>query len=132
MKSLLVLALVLTSSLAQAIPVVCESHESLGVRPLVRVKVNAPRDYMEKNGDISYKYLLGVTHGNGVRKIIYASGRVDAAEVGLNIVENQFLTGYMKVLQPNEDGSFHGEVSIKDIEKGKKIEVTCVDEAPQE
>lgn len=126
MKVILILASLLFQQAAFAFPYRCISEEKIGDKPAINFKVNSKRDV---NG--WRMYLIGVTPGEGLRKIVYGQGHADEKGVAMTFVKDSFVLGSVQAY-PDGNGNHTGVANLSGVYKNRTLNVTCMDLAESE
>lgn len=121
-----ILLTLMVSQAANAFPYRCESEEKIGDKPAINFKVNK-----KVNHDGWNLYMIGVTPGEGLRQIVYGSGRADERGITMTFVKNHFVLGSVQAY-PNADGKFYGEANLSGVNKNRVMDVVCFDLAEQQ
>lgn len=125
MKSLLLLAVLMTSQAALAMPYTCESQEMEDNKPVLRFRIN-PKVTVNQNGSDWDLYKIGVTPAKGLRQIVYGSGSADNKRISVTFVKDSFVLGSAHA-EPHKDGMFYGEANLSGVNKNRTVTIKCED-----
>ncbi len=127
MKSLFLLSILSLSLNALALPITCYSTEKVMGVPLVKIKINSERDYVDTSGRTWRNNIVGVTPAVGLRKVVYASGNFDGAEISGTFIDKDFVVGQITAKSANRDGNYVGTAQLSNINHNPIIKITCED-----
>ncbi|MBY0516573.1 MAG: hypothetical protein K2P81_06685 [Bacteriovoracaceae bacterium] len=127
MKTLLLLSILSFSFNTFALPITCYSTEKVMGVPLVKIKINGERDYVDTSGRTWRNNIVGVTPAVGLRKVVYASGNFEGPNIGGTFIERDFVVGQITAKSVKDDGKYVGTAQLSNIQHNPVINITCED-----
>ncbi len=128
---LILLGLILYSFSAFAIPFRClsiEKHEN--GNPIVNLKINAKRDYVDTRNRVWSSYYLGFSPATNLPFSRFtASGQGDANQqsISLTLIERDFIIGTLTAKRERGSHIMNGILNLRKIKSGD-IKIECVKE----
>jgi len=128
MKIWITLVVSLISFSALAVPYRCmsvEKHEN--GNPIVNLKVNAQRDYLDTRGNTWRHYYLGFTPATGTpfsRFTAYGQGSATDERISLTLLDRDFIIGTLNAKRVTGSNLMTGVLRLNKIKPGD-IEIEC-------